>query len=57
MFPLVTLLLGGLGGFFLVCDQGYSFRAGMEDLTKSWTKLSLSEKERDKLDLSKRKKT
>uniref|UniRef100_A0A7N2R2G9 DUF4283 domain-containing protein n=1 Tax=Quercus lobata TaxID=97700 RepID=A0A7N2R2G9_QUELO len=29
----------------------------MEDLTKSWTKLSLSEKEGDKLDLSKRKKT
>ena len=29
----------------------------MEDLTKSWTKLSLTEKERDKLDLSKRKKS
>ena len=56
MFPLVTLLLGGLGGF-LVWGLGYSPRAGMEDLTKSWTKLLLSEKDRDKLDLSKRKKT
>ena len=36
---------------------GYSFRAGMEDLTMSWKKLSLSEKEGDKLDLSKRKKS
>ena len=57
MFPLVTQLLGGLGVFFLVCDQGYSFRAGMEDLTKSLTKLSLLENEGDKLDLSKRKKS
>ncbi|KAK9990738.1 hypothetical protein SO802_025723 [Lithocarpus litseifolius] len=29
----------------------------MEDITKSWTKLSLSEKEGDKLDLSKKKKS
>lgn len=29
----------------------------MEDLTKSWTRLSLSEKEGEKLDLSKEKKT
>ena len=56
MFPLVTLLLGGLGGF-LVWGLGYNSRAGMEDLTKSWKILSLSEKEEDKLDLSKRKKT
>ena len=56
-FPPVTWLLGGLGVFFLVWGLGYSSRAGMEDLTKSWTKLSLTKKEGDKLDLSKRKKS
>ena len=55
-FPLVTLLLVGLGDF-LFWGLGYSFRVGMEDLTKSWTKLSLSVKEGDRLDLSKMKKS
>lgn len=57
-YPLVTTLLVGLGFILFLCGVWETvIWIGMEDLTKSWKKLSLSKKEGDKFDLSKSKKS
>lgn len=51
----MTTSLGGLG-VFPSWGVGYNEWIGMEELAKDWKKLSLSNKEDNKFDLSKNKK-
>lgn len=53
MSPTVTTLLVGLGPRVIsLWGLGYSLALGMEDLTQSWKKMSLTDVEETNIDLS-----